>query len=131
MDNVFLGTGTSANQPLMLPPGASSPTWNGAFTEIHYTYSPQLILVGRYEAIRMSRQAFPMGTPLANGTLLTRTFGNTDAVVIGYRWYPLMSSRAGLAWHNEYAHVRTRGSAPLSGQDVGTSSFLVGFDIDF
>ena len=131
VDNVFLGTGTSANQPLMLPPGASSPTWNGAFTEIHYTYSPQLILVGRYEAIRMSRQAFPMGTPLPNGTLLTRTFGNTDAVVIGYRWYPFMSSRAGLAWHNEYAHVRTRGTAPLSGQDVGTSSLLVGFDIDF
>jgi hypothetical protein len=131
MDNVFLGTGTPATQPLVLPPGARGPTWNGGFTEVHYTYSPQLILVGRYEAIRMSRQAFPLGTPLPNGVPLTQSFGNTNAFIVGYRWYPIMKSRAGLAWHQEYAHVRTTGTAPLSGSDVGTSSVLAGFDVDF
>ena len=63
-DNVFLGTGTPANQPMALPPGAQAPTWNGGFVETHYTWSPQLTLVARYEAIRLSRQAFPIGTPL-------------------------------------------------------------------
>jgi hypothetical protein len=130
-DNVFLGTGTAANQPLMLPPGARRPAWNGGFAELHYTYSPQLILVGRYEAIRMSHQAFPLGTTLANGAPLTSNFGNIDAVVIGYRWYPIMSSRAGLAFHQEYAHVRSKHTSPVFGRDVGTSSILMGFDVAF
>jgi len=66
-DNVFLGTGTAANQPIALPPGAKAPIWNGGFVETHYTWNPQLILVGRYEDIRMSQQAFPLGpfSPMA------------------------------------------------------------------
>ena len=130
-DNVFLGTGTPANQPMALPPGAQAPTWNGGFVETHYTWSPQLTLVARYEAIRVSRQAFPIGTPLPNGVPLTPDFGNTDAAVLGYRWYPIMTSRAGLAWHQEFARVRIRGAAPLTGQDETTSSFLMGFDFAF
>jgi hypothetical protein len=130
-DNVFLGTGTPANQPAALPPGAQAPTWNGGFIETHYTWSPQLILVGRYEAIRLSRQAFPIGTPLPNRVALTRDFGNTDAAVLGYRWYPIMTSRAGLAFHQEYARVRIRRAAPLTGRDETTNSFLMGFDVDF
>jgi hypothetical protein len=130
-DNVFLGTGTPANQPMALPPGAQAPTWNGGFVETHYPWSPQLILIGRYEAIRLSRQAFPIGTLLANATPLTRDFGNTDAMVLGYRWYPIMGSRAGLAWHQEYSRVRIRGASPLTGRDETTSSFLMGFDLDF
>ena len=130
-DNVFLGTGTPANQPMALPPGAQAPTWNGGFVETHYTWSPQLTLVARYEAIRVSRQAFPIGTPLPNGVPLTPDFGNTDAAVLGYRWYPIMTSRAGLAWHQEFARVRIRGAAPLTGQDETTGSFLMGFDFAF
>lgn len=130
-DNVFLGTGTPANQPAALPSGAQGPTWNGGFAEVHYTFSPQFILVGRYELIRMSHQAFPLGTPLANGSLLTGDFGNVDAWVAGYRWYPIMNSRAGLAWHQEYAHVKTKKAAPLSGLDLGNGSILMGFDFDF
>ncbi len=130
-DNVFLGTGTSTILPQALPPGADPPTWNGGFVEAHYTWNPQLILVGRYEAIRMSQQAFPIGTPLSNGVALTRDYGNTDAFVLGYRWYPIMISRGGLALHTEYARVRIRGAAPVSGQDLSTNSFMMGFDIAF
>jgi len=34
-------------------------TINGGFVEAHYTYNPQFVLVGRYELVRMSRQANP------------------------------------------------------------------------
>ncbi len=131
MDNVFLATGTPANQPALLPAGARGPTWNGGFTEVHFTYSPQLVLVGRYELIRMSRQAFPAGTLLTNGNPLTDRFGNVDAYVFGYRWYPIMTSRAGLAWHQEYSWVRTTGTAPLTARDVRSGSYLMGFDVAF
>jgi hypothetical protein len=128
-DNAFLGTGTPTNQ--LLPPGAEGPTWNGGFVETHYTWNPQLIFVGRYEGIRMSQQAFPIGTPLSNGTPLKSDFGNIDAGVLGFRWYPIMMSRAGLALHGEYARVRTRGAAPVTGRDLSTNSFLMGFDVAF
>jgi hypothetical protein len=128
-DNAFLGTGTPANQPL--PPGAEGPTWNGGFVETHYTWNPQLILVGRYEGIRISKQSFPIGTLLPNGGLLTSDFGNIDAGVLGFRWYPIMMSRAGLALHLEYSRVRMRGAAPVTGRDLTTNSFMTGFDVAF
>lgn len=130
-DNVLLGTGTPANQLDTLPDGAMGPTWNGGFIEAHYSYSPQLILVGRYETIRMSRQALPVGSSLPNGVPVTDSFGNTDAWVAGFRWYPIMSSRAGLAYHMEYSHVRSSGTSPVTGSDVRSSSLMVGFDFAF
>src|SRR5258708_27524507 len=54
-DNAFLGTTTAAN--MSLPPGAHAPVWNGGFLESHYYVSPQFVLTGRYEIIRMSQQA--------------------------------------------------------------------------
>jgi hypothetical protein len=128
-DNVFLGTGTPAIQPV--PYGAHGPTWNGGFTEVHFTVSPQFVIVGRYELIRMAQQAFALGTTLTNGQTLTGDYGNVNAWVTGYRWYPIMSSRAGLAWHQEYAYVKSTKTAPLSGLDVGGRSILMGFDVDF
>jgi hypothetical protein len=130
-DNVYLGTGTPAASGVVLPAGAQGPVWNGGFAEVHYTWSPQLVLVGRYETIRMAQQALPVGTPMANGSTGTSSLGNTDAWVAGYRWYPIMSSRAGIAWHMEYAHVRTSGISPVTGRDVRTSSLLGGFDFAF
>ena len=121
-DNVLLGTGTPANQSDTLPDGAHDPIWNGGFIEAHYTYSPQLILVGRYETIRVSQQALPD---------VASTTGNTDAWVAGFRYYPIMNSRAGLAYHVEYSHVRNSGTAPLSGRDVRSSSVMLGFDFAF
>jgi len=121
-DNVFLGNGVSADQPANLPPGAVGPTWNGGFVEAHYTYNPQLILLGKYETVQMSRQANPA---------TRKDFGDVRVWTVGYRWYPFMGTRAGLAWHQEYSRARTIGTAPLTGRDDVTSSFVMGFDFDF
>jgi len=129
-DNVYLGTGTPAGEG-PLPTGAQAPVWNGCFVEAHYTWSPQLVLVGRYETVRMAQQALPVGSLMANGVPVTDSLGNTNAWVGGFRWYPIMSSRAGLAWHMEYAQVRTTGMSPVTGRDVHSSSLMAGFDFAF
>jgi hypothetical protein len=70
----------------------------------------------------MSRQANP---------LTRKDLGDLKVWTVGYRWYPIMSSRAGLAWHQEYAIARSAGTAPLTNRDEVSSSFLLGFDFDF
>jgi hypothetical protein len=119
-DNAFLGTGTPANQPL--PAGAQAPTWNGGFIETHYSFSPQLIFVQREEIVRVSRQAFASDPSDLN---------NINVYSFGCRWYPFMSSRAGLAVDTEYAITKTVGVAPVTGANVWTSSTYVGFDFAF
>ena len=127
LDNAFLATNTPANTPL--PTGSRSPTWNGGFIETHFTVNPQFIVVNRYEAIRVSRQAFTVlpGTT----TTVPSDFGDIDAFSVGYRWYPIMFSRAGLAWHQEYSYVRSRKTSLVNNLDQGNSSLLMGFDFDF
>jgi hypothetical protein len=128
-DNVYLGNGIAANMPL--PPGAVAPTWNGGFLETHLHMSPQLVFTQRYELIRMSRQANPSNP---------YNLGNIDAYSVGYRWYPIMFSRGGLAFHNEYSITRTQGNNPQSGTGVliadpsagvWSNSVLAGFDFAF
>jgi hypothetical protein len=121
-DSVFLGNGVAANAPGSLPAGAAGPTWNGGFVEAHYAYSPQLIFTGRYELVHMSRQANPGILP---------NLGNVDSWTIGYRWYPIMFSRAGLAFHNEYAQAKTGNSSILTSSDQTNRSVMVGFDFDY
>jgi len=121
-DNVFLGNSVPANQPSKLPAGAVGPSWNGGFVEGHYDYNPRLILIGKYELIRMSQQANPSNRGNA---------GNLDTWTVGYRWYPIMNPRAGLAWVQEYSRIVNAGTAPLSGKDDINNSFLMGFDFDF
>ena len=101
--------------------GLRSPTWNGAFVETHWVHSPQLIFFQRSEWIRMSQQADP-ATP--------SNLGNLDNYVFGYRYYPVMNSRAGFAWHNEYSWIRGKGLAP-DGSDLTNNSLMLGFDFDF
>jgi hypothetical protein len=120
-DSVYLGNGVPSNDPGALPPGAVGPTWNGGFVEAHYTYNPQLIFTGRYELVHMSRQANPS---------LQSTLGNVDSWTIGYRWYPIMFSRAGLAFHNEFAHA-TMGNLGFLGKDQNSNSLMIGFDFDY
>jgi hypothetical protein len=119
-DSAFLGSNTPANSPL--PAGARAPTWNGGLIETHYTFNPQFILINRYELIRMSRQVFATNPG---------TFGDIDTVTSGFRYYPFISSRAGFALHSEYAILRQRGAAPITGRDLTTSSFLFGFDFAY
>ncbi|MBV8206410.1 MAG: hypothetical protein JO041_06425 [Acidobacteria bacterium] len=128
-DSAFLATGTPSTQ--VLPAGGRSATWNGGFAELHYNPNPQLVLVGRYELIRMAQQGFPLGTLLTNNHPLFARFGNIDNYVLGYRWYPIMISRGGLAWHQEYSWLRSLGTAPLSGLNVAGSSYMMGFDVAF
>jgi len=121
-DNVFLGNSVPSNQPSMLPPGAIGPAWNGGFVEAHYNPYPRFILTGRYELIRMSKQANPA---------IPDNAGNQDTWTVGYRWYPIMSPRAGLAWTQEYSRITRMGAAPLSGKDGISDSYLMGLDFDF
>jgi hypothetical protein len=129
-DNAFFGTNTAANTPL--PAGARSPTWNGYMVETHYVYNPQLIFIQRSEFERMSRQACPIGSCAGSATVtpMASNLGNIDMYTFGYRYYPIMTSRAGFAWHNEYSWFRQRGTAP-DGTDITNSSILLGFDFDF
>ncbi len=128
-DSAFLGTSTAANAPL--PLGALAPTWNGGFVETHLHLNPQLVLTQRTEKIRMSRQALP-SNPLNQGDI--------DAYSVGYRWYPIMFSRGGLAFHNEFSITKTQGGLPLSGTGIAlptpntavwSNSALAGFDLAF
>jgi hypothetical protein len=119
-DSAFLGSNTPANQPL--PTGARAPTWNGGLFETHYNINPQLILINRYELIRMSRQVFAANP---------ENFGNEDVLAFGLRYYPFISSRAGFAYHSEYAILRQRGASPINGLNLTTSSLLLGFDFAF
>jgi hypothetical protein len=109
------------NNPPGILTGFRSPTWNGAFIETHWVHSPQLTFFQRSEWIRMSQQADPL-TP--------SNLGNIDNYVFGYRYYPVMNSRAGFAWHNEYSWIRGKGLAP-DGSDLTNNSLMAGFDFDF
>jgi hypothetical protein len=127
-DSEFLGTNTPANLGRAgLPDGAHAPSWNGALFETHYNLNPQMIFINRYELIRMSQQA------LATGTMNPSNTGNVDALTFGFRYYPFISSRAGLAFHNEYSVVRQRNIlfSPTSGLPIDLTSSSVMFGLDF
>jgi hypothetical protein len=134
-DDKYLATGTSVNGAFgTLPTGAQNATWNGALFESHFTYNPQLILIQRVELVRMSQQALPIvaGTPYTPGVSVpSLSFGNEDVYTFGARYYPFISSRAGFAFHGEYAFSHQVGTSPVTGQNLDFSSLLVGFDFAF
>ncbi|MFZ0884201.1 MAG: hypothetical protein WAN14_12450 [Candidatus Acidiferrales bacterium] len=130
-DNAFLGTATSSQDPL--PTGAQAATFNGGFLEAHYYFNPQNVALFRYEKINVGNQAF-VGTP--------GDYGNVTAYTAGYRWYPIMFSRAGVAFDAEYSISKSIGIVPESGDGTGgpplfptdgvwSSSIFLGFDFDF
>lgn len=131
-------TGCPANNVpgTTLPIGSQAPTWNGVLFEPHYVYSPQLIFIGRYEMLRMSREAngpgYAPGFTGPNGLTgpSPSNLGNISTYTIGYRYNPFMTSRAGFAWHNEYNWMHTDGIAP-DGTAQNVSELLIGFDFDF
>lgn len=114
-DDAYLGTATPADQPL--PAGAQAPEWNAGVLELHFIPQPQLLIEGRAEVLRMSRQADPV-TP--------KKLGDTDAFAVGFRAYPFMFSRAGLSVHGEYGVSKTVGRAPLSGDGAGVDPLTPG-----
>jgi hypothetical protein len=123
-----------------LPVGSQAPSWNGVTFEGHYVYSPQLIFIGRYEAERMSQQADGAAytTVGANGLLgpTPSSFGNISTYTVGFRYNPFMTSRAGLAWHNEYNWLHQNGTGPANLTtgaltNINTGELLMGLDFDF
>jgi hypothetical protein len=121
-DSAWLGSDTPAVPKAVLPAGAQSPKWNGALFESNYDWSPQLVLINRYEMVRMSQQAFSSNP----GNL-----GNLDTLTFGFRYYPFISSRAGFAYHAEYGIIWQKGASPVTNSNLTTSSLLFGFDFDF
>ena len=122
--DIITGTCDPANNNTtgVLPPSSRNPTWNGAFVETHFVWNPQFVIFQRSEWVRMSQQAIP-GTP--------SNLGDIDNYVVGYRYYPFMTSRAGFAIHNEYSWIRQRGTSPVTGTDLSSNSLMLGFDFDF
>ena len=129
-DSAWLASGTPATPGNTLPVGAKSPSWNGGLFESHYMLNPQLIFINRYELIRMSQQAF-VGDGTAANPANPSNLGNTDTLTFGMRYYPFISSRAGFAYHAEYAISRIRGASPVTNTDLTSSSLLFGFDFAF
>jgi hypothetical protein len=131
-DNAHLANGIPSNQSLV-GTGAQAAKWNGGFIEGQYIISPQWVIIGRYELIRVSQEA---------NTSIPGNVGNLDAFTIASRWNPFMFSRAGLALQQEYSWVRSKGitnqggafgSIPTCspGCYVSSSSLLFGVDFDF
>jgi hypothetical protein len=130
-DNAYLGTATTSQGPL--PTGAQAPSFNGGFLEAHYYLNPQNVILGRVEKIAVGQQA--LNTNPGN-------FGNVTAYSVGYRWYPIMFSRAGVALDGEYSRTKSIGIVPESGDGTGqpplfptdgvwSSSIFFGIDFDF
>ena len=121
--NTATGPQSCNNLPgTQLIAGARSPTWNGVLVEPHYVISPQMILLARYETIRMSQQSTP-GAP--------SNLGNVSTYTIGYRYNPIMTSRAGIAYHGEYNWWHQDGTAPDGTTNLTSSELLFGIDFDF
>lgn len=133
------GAAPNNNTPgTTLPVGSQAPTWNGVLFEPHYVYSPQLIFIGRYETVRMSRQAQGAAYTGTGSSGITgpepSNFGNLSTYTVGFRYNPFMTSRAGFAWHNEYNWLHQVGTGPTLGlgtANVNTSEVMTGFDFDF
>jgi hypothetical protein len=94
------------------------------------------------EIIRMAQQAFPSTPAAAGAPSIPDNQGNINAYSVGFRWYPIMFSRAGLAWHSEFSIVKSIGIVPLSGSGNGlpplsptagvwSNSVFTGLDFDF
>jgi len=133
------GTAPNNNVPgTTLPVGSQAPSWNGVTAEAHYVYSPQLLFLTRFEAIRMSQQADGPAYTATGPSGLTgpapSNFGDITTYTVGFRFNPFMTSRAGFAWHNEYNWLHQDGTGPTLGLttvNVNTSEVLTGFDFDF
>jgi hypothetical protein len=114
--------------------GSQNAAWNSYLLEAHYFVNPQLMLMGRGDFLRMSKQGDPA---------IPKTQGNTDALTVGVRYYPIMFSRAGFAWHTELSFGKSIGVTPMSGIGntvdppvapgtvIHTTSLLTAFDFDF
>jgi hypothetical protein len=87
--------------------------------ETYFVWSPQLTIFQRPNGSVCQHH----GTP--------SNLGDIDNYVVGYRYNPFMTSRAGFAFHNEFSWFRQRGVAPDGVSDLSTNSLMAGFDFAF
>jgi len=135
-DSLCLANVTACNLGHVIPDttGFQSTSWNGGFLEAEYVISPQWVLLGRYELIRMAQQGV-VGAP---GSL-----SNLDAYTFASRWNPFMFSRAGLAIQAEWSYIRStditnQGGAfgstcfnPAAPCHIGSNSLFLATDFAF
>jgi hypothetical protein len=119
----------------LLPTGAQAPSWNGVLVEPHYVVSPQMIVLARYETVRMSQQADGSGytgiNPLGGVGPTPSNYGNLSTYTLGYRYNPFMTPRAGFAYHAEYNWLHQDGTGVVTGTNLNSSELLLGIDFDF
>jgi hypothetical protein len=106
-DNAYLANGIASNSGSLAGTGLQAASWNGGFLEAEYIISPQWVLLGRYEMIRMGQQADPLLNPGSTS--------NMDAYTFASRYNPFMFSRAGLALQAEWSYIRSRGVTSQGG----------------
>ena len=97
-DSAFLGTGTTAGQPLPVGARAAGMEWRLRRKRLHL-FDPSC------PGGPLRRHSHVASKPCHSSP---HDLGNIDAATVGYRWYPFMNSRAGLAWHQEYSWVLSR-----------------------
>ncbi len=133
-DNAYLANGIPSNSGSLAGTGLQAATWNGGFLEAEYVISPQWVLLGRYEMIRMSQQGNP--------SLVGGSVGNLDAYTFASRYNPFMFSRAGLALQAEWSYIRSNGVTNQGGAfgstcftvapcHISSNSLFLGADFDF
>jgi hypothetical protein len=131
-DNAYLANGVPSNSG-PLAAGLQSASWNGGFIEAEYVISPQWVLLGRYEMVRMAQQA-----NAAN----PGSQSNLDAYTFASRYNPFMFSRAGLALQAEWSYIRSNGVTNQGGAfgstcftvapcHISSNSLFLGADFDF
>jgi hypothetical protein len=91
----------------------------GGFIEANYQVSPVLMLIGRYDIVRNTRQSDPA---------VDRAEGNVNQLVLSVRYYLNITNRTDVAIHAEYSKQRTTVS---SGLDDVVQTTLLAFDFAF
>jgi hypothetical protein len=80
---------THAQDDAALGGSTEKPAWNSALLEAHYVATPRLMVQGRYELLRNSKQADPA---------IPKTFGDADALALGFR--AIRSCSVATAWQS-------------------------------
>ena len=78
-----------------------------------------------YTVRNWSSSSVPSGSECPNRPLTNPSnLGNIYMYTFAYCWYPIMTSRAGFAFHNEYSWLRTNIAVDLAGDETSSSLLL-------
>ena len=97
-------------------------SWNGALFESHYMFNPQVILINRYELVRMSQQAF--STNPSN-------LGQRGRADLRSALLPVHFEPRGICLPRGIRDYLAERRVTVVFTPLATSSLLFGFDFDF